>query len=57
MEKYILKIYVCKACSLCAGLFTDKKIKILNIGVPTVAQWVKDLTSVCDNVGSIPGLT
>ena len=26
-------------------------------GVPTVEQWVKNLTSIHGNVGSIPGLT
>ena len=26
------------------------------IGVPVMAQQVKNLTSVCENVGSIPGL-
>ena len=25
-------------------------------GVPTAAQWVKDSTSICEGVGSIPGL-
>ena len=25
-------------------------------GIPTVAQWVKNPTSLCEDVGSIPGL-
>ena len=28
-----------------------------HLGVPTVAQWVKNQTSVHEDVGSIPGLT
>ena len=31
-------------------------MKKLQIGVPVVAQWVKDLTSIHEDAGSIPGL-
>ena len=31
--------------------------KVCRIGVPTVAQQVKNLTSIHEHVGSIPGLT
>ena len=31
-------------------------LKYLHLGVPTVAQWVKNPTSVCEDGGSIPGL-
>ena len=30
--------------------------KIKNFGVPVVAQWVKNLTGIHEDVGSIPGL-
>ena len=28
-----------------------------NVGAPVVAQWVKNRTSIHEDVGSIPGLT
>ena len=34
-----------------------KKKKKVSTGVPVVAQWVKNLTSIHEDVGSIPGLT
>ena len=36
-------------------LLTDQIRTIL--GVPVVAQWITNLTSVCENVGWIPGPT
>ena len=31
-------------------------VKITNIGVPTVAQWLTNLTSILEDTGLIPGL-
>ena len=31
--------------------------KSLDIGVPIVAQWVKNRTSIHEDAGSVPGLT
>ena len=30
-------------------------VKMLRLGVPIVAQWVKNLTSIHEDAGSIPG--
>ena len=34
----------------------DKQLKILKVGVPTVAQWLTNLTSIHEDSGLIPGL-
>ena len=34
-----------------------ERLKDLSLGVPVVAQWVKDLTGIHEDAGSIPGLT
>ena len=42
LNNFLLKLHL--------GVFT------LHLGVPTVAQWVKKLTSIHEDVGLIPGL-
>ena len=41
LNNFLLKLHL--------GVFT------LHLGVPTVAQWVKKLTSIHEDVGLIPG--
>ena len=38
------------------GLVATGELKLVNSGVPIVAQWVKNLTSIHEDAGLIPGL-
>ena len=38
-------------------MFNSMAIKNWLLRVPFVAQWVKNPTSICEDAGSIPGLT
>ena len=42
--------------SICHGCHPKKTKNKNKPGVPVVAQWVKDPTSICEDMGSIPGL-
>ena len=33
------------------------KIKLISLGVPVMAQWLTNLTSIHEDMGLIPGLT
>ena len=37
-------------------IMSDFQLKIIRFGVPLMAQWVKNLTSIHEDGGSIPGL-
>ena len=37
--------------------FPYKQFKIVVLGGPVIAQWLMNLTSIHEDVGSIPGLT
>ena len=38
-------------------MFSSKGLKFCFSGVPVMAQWVKNLTDIHEDVGSVPGLT
>ena len=57
----ILFFYQYKGCNIESNIQVlatgNKTIKMIKDGIPIVAQWVKNQTSICEDVGLIPGLT
>ena len=58
LEEKLFRIYLFwqYVHSLSAFLDHQNVVKSLNIGVPAVAQWVTNPTSIHEDVGSIPSL-